>query len=222
MYKFLRALQEGHQLPPRSGETRPTSIPISDQASRGHSRSNKFPMPSSSLASPHVLNSSPLTDWYWTLLLLNSLSRLNEARLWLLGAFLEGAISSWRVGLWLGCCSLPWCVVLLQLTYGILVVKSVTRVWKCFPSDITQRENTRRCQQVDLLIFPDLSPSSSPCQVHGQPGGCSCCLKVIWSAGSAVCMSVRHDTDSHVCLCCIIPIPATALGKLPEHLHARI
>lgn len=61
MQELWGAFAQGDQFPSHAGETRPSSTPISDQASRGHSRSNKFSMPLSSSVCPH---SSPLTDWY--------------------------------------------------------------------------------------------------------------------------------------------------------------
>lgn len=119
VWKLWGALPQGDQLPPHSGETRPTNTPISDQASRGHSRSNKFSMPLSSSVCPH---SSLLTDWYKTLVLLNSLSKPDKARFQLQSTFLERANSCWRLGLWLGV-TLPQRVLLLQLVYNILVFK---------------------------------------------------------------------------------------------------
>lgn len=89
--------------------------------------------------------------------------------------------------------TLPWCVLVLQLMYDILVVKSVMRVWTCFLPVTARSENTRCATLSDFCIFTDLSPSSSVCQIHAQPGGCSCCLKVVGSAGDlGSCLQVLH------------------------------
>lgn len=75
-------------------------------------------------------------------------------------------LPSWREQIAAGDLGCGLVVTLFPSVYNILVLKSVMRVWMCFLPVIAQRKITRHASLSGSFIFPDLSPSSSLCQIH--------------------------------------------------------